>query len=53
MKLSVLTFSKDNQDLLFNLIKNVEDIASEIIIIDSSSQDVYLELKNKLKKIER
>jgi glycosyltransferase involved in cell wall biosynthesis len=50
MKLSVLTFSKDNQDLLFNLIKNVEDIASEIIIIDSSSQDVYLELKNKLKK---
>ena len=53
MKLSVLTFSKDNQDLLFNLIKNVEDIASEIIIIDNSSQDVYLELKNKLKKIER
>ena len=53
MKLSVLTFSKDNQDLLFNLIKNVEDIASEIIIIDSSSQDIYLELKNKLKKIER
>ena len=53
MKLSVLTFSKDNRDLLFNLIKNVEDIASEIIIIDSSSQDIYLELKNKLKKIER
>ena len=50
MKLSVLTFSRDNQDLLFNLIKNIKDIASEIIIIDSSSEEIYLELKRKLRK---
>ena len=50
MKLSVLTFSKDNMDSLFELIKKVNDIASEIVIIDSSSEKNYLELRRRYKK---
>ena len=53
MKLSILTFSKDNLNSIFRLIKNVNDIASEIVIIDSSSKKNYLKLRRKCKKNER
>lgn len=51
MKISILTFSKNNRRLLFRLIKNVRDIASEIVVIDSSSEKNYIEIKNKCKSI--
>ena len=53
MKLSVLTFSKDDPGTLFELIKKVNDIASEIVIIDSSSEKNYLELRRRCKKNRR
>ncbi len=53
MKLSILTFSKDNLNSIFRLIKNVNDIASEIVIIDSSSKKNYLKLRHKCKKNEK
>lgn len=52
MDLSILTFSKDNPNLLFKLIKNVKDIASEIVIIDSSSEKIYFKLRSKCKKMD-
>lgn len=53
MNLSILTFSKDNINALFKLIKNVKDIASEIVIIDSSSENTYFKLRRECQKMDK